>query len=131
MAQKNKVTPIVFKGIGDFEGREFTLEFNRKTVMKAEKAGLNLQEIDSKPMTMVGIMFWAAFLYHHPWITQEQTDKILDEQFGGVEGLGTIENDEGENLVTHLGRLYSEPFSTLIPSDEEGIVNPPKVAVKF
>lgn len=131
MAQKNKVTPIVFKGIGDFEGREFTLEFNRKTVMKAEKAGLNLQEIDSKPMTMVGIMFWAAFLYHHPWITQEQTDKILDEQFGGVEGLSTIENDEGENLVTHLGRLYSEPFSTLIPSDEEGIVNPPKVAVKF
>lgn len=131
MAQKNKVTPIVFKGIGDFEGREFTLEFNRKTVVKAEKAGLNLQEIDSKPMTMVGIMFWAAFLYHHPWITQEQTDKILDEQFGGVEGLGTIENDEGENLVAHLGRLYSEPFSTLIPSDEEGIVNPPKVAVKF
>jgi hypothetical protein len=131
MAQKNKVTPIVFKGIGDFDGREFTLEFNRKTVMKAEKAGLNLQEIDSKPMTMVGIMFWAAFLYHHPWISQEQTDKILDEQFGGVEGLGTIENDEGENLVTHLGRLYSEPFSTLIPSDEEGIVNPPKVAVKF
>jgi hypothetical protein len=131
MAQKNKVTPIVFKGIGDFEGREFTLEFNRKTVVKAEKAGLNLQEIDSKPMTMVGIMFWAAFLYHHPWISQEQTDKILDEQFGGVEGLGTIENDEGENLVTHLGRLYSEPFSTLIPSDEEGIVNPPKVAVKF
>lgn len=131
MAQKNKITPIVFKGIGDFEGREFTLEFNRKTVVKAEKAGLNLQEIDSKPMTMVGIMFWAAFLYHHPWITQEQTDKILDEQFGGVEGLGTIENDEGENLVTHLGRLYSEPFSTLIPSDEEGIVNPPKVAVKF
>lgn len=131
MAQKNKVTPIVFKGIGDFEGREFTLEFNRKTVVKAEKAGLNLQEIDSKPMTMVGIMFWAAFLYHHPWITQEQTDKILDEQFGGVEGLSTIENDEGENLVTHLGRLYSEPFSTLIPSDEEGIVNPPKVVVKF
>lgn len=131
MAQKNKITPIVFKGIGDFEGREFTLEFNRKTVVKAEKAGLNLQEIDSKPMTMVGIMFWAAFLYHHPWITQEQTDKILDEQFGGVEGLGTIENDEGENLVAHLGRLYSEPFSTLIPSDEEGIVNPPKVAVKF
>lgn len=131
MAQKNKITPIVFKGIGDFDGREFTLEFNRKTVVKAEKAGLNLQEIDSKPMTMVGIMFWAAFLYHHPWITQEQTDKILDEQFGGVEGLGTIENDEGENLVTHLGRLYSEPFSTLIPSDEEGIVNPPKVAVKF
>lgn len=131
MAQKNKITPIVFKGIGDFDGREFTLEFNRKTVVKAEKAGLNLQEIDSKPMTMVGIMFWAAFLYHHPWITQEQTDKILDEQFGGVEGLGTIENDEGENLVTHLGRLYSEPFSTLIPSDEEGIVNPPKVVVKF
>ena len=131
MAQKNKITPIVFKGIGDFDGREFTLEFNRKTVVKAEKAGLNLQEIDSKPMTMVGIMFWAAFLHHHPWITQEQTDKILDEQFGGVEGLGTIENDEGENLVTHLGRLYSEPFSTLIPSDEEGIVNPPKVAVKF
>ena len=128
---KEKISPIVFKGTGDFEGREFTLDYTRKTVVKAERAGLNVQAMDSQPMTMIYLMFWGAFQAHHPHMTQEQTDKILDEQFGGVEGLGTIENDEGENLVTHLGRLYSEPFSTLIPSDEEGIVNPPKVAVKF
>ena len=126
---KEKVRPIVFKGEGDFEGREFTLDYTRKTVAKAERAGLNVNAMDSQPMTMIYLMFWGAFLSHHPRMTQEQTDKILDEQFGGIEGLSSIKNADGETLIEHLGKLYAAPFSTLAPDEEEE--NPPKVAVQF
>ena len=129
MSKTDKINPIVFKGVGDFEGREFTLDYTRKTVVKAERAGLDVQAMDSKPMTMIYLMFWGAFQAHHPHMTQEQTDKILDEQFGGIEGLAAVKNDRGETLMEHLGKLYAAPFNTLKP-DEEG-ANPPKVAVKF
>ena len=130
MSKKEKVMPIVFKGTGDFEGREFTLDFTRKSVVKAERAGLNVNEMESKPMTMIYLMFWGAFQAHHPHMTQEQTDKILEEQFGGIEGLSKIHNESGETLVDRLGKLYSATFSTL-SSDDEGETNPPKVAVRF
>lgn len=126
---KEKISPIVFKGEGDFEGREFTLEFTRKTVVRTERAGLNVNAMDSQPMTMIYLMFWGAFLSHHPRMTQEQTDKILDEQFGGIEGLSSVKNEAGESMIEHLGKLYAVPFSTLAPDEEEA--NPPKVTVRF
>lgn len=126
---KEKVSPIVFKGEGDFEGREFTLDFTRKTVARTERAGLNVNAMESQPMNMIYLMFWGAFLSHHPRMTQEQTDKILDEQFGGIEGLSGIKNENGESMIEHLGKLYAATFSTLAPDEEEA--NPPKVTVRF
>lgn len=128
-SKKEKITPIVFMGQGDFEGREFTLDFTRKSVVKAERAGLNVNAMDSQPMTMTYLMFWGAFQSRHPSMTQAQTDKILDEQFGGIEGLTRIRNESGESMLEHLGKLYAAPFNTLAP--DEGEVNPPKVTVQF
>ena len=128
-SKKEKITPIVFMGQGDFEGREFTLDFTRKSVVKAERAGLNVNAMDSQPMTMTYLMFWGAFQARHPSMTQAQTDKILDEQFGGIEGLTRIRNESGESMLEHLGKLYAAPFNTLSP--DEGDVNPPKVTVQF
>ena len=101
------------------EGREYTLEFSRKTVSKAEQAGLDVNQIDTKSMTMIPLMFWGAFLMHHPHMTREQTDKILFEGLGGL----------NENEMAHLGKLYAAPFQTLIASEDEG--NPRRMAVKF
>ena len=101
-------------------GREYTLEYSRKSVTKAEQAGLDVNLIESKSMTMIPIMFWSAFLMHHPHMTREQTDKIL------FDGLGGLSAEEME----YLGKLYAAPFETLIASEEEG-KNPRKMAVKF
>ena len=102
------------------EGREYTLEFNRKSVVKTEQAGLDVNQLESKSMTMIPIMFWGAFLMHHPHMTREQTDKIL---FEGLSGLN-------EEEMTYLGKLYAEPFQTLIAGAEEN-ANPRRMAVKF
>ena len=116
----DKLKPMV---ITDPEaGKEYTLEFSRKSVMKAEQAGLDINQLESKSMTMIPLLFWGAFLMHHPHMTREQTDKIL---FDGLNGMSAEE-------MTYLGKLYAEPFNTLVAGSDEGIAtNPRKMAVKF
>ena len=101
------------------EGREYTLEYSRKSVVKAEQAGLDINSLDSKTMTMIPLLFWGAFLMHHPYMTKEQTDKIL------FEGLGGLSEDE----MAYLGKLYAAPFQTLVSN--EGEANPRKMSVKI
>lgn len=101
-------------------GREYTLEYSRKSVAKTEAAGLDVNRLDSASMTMIPLLFWGAFLMHHPHMTREQTDKILFEGLGGL----------NEEEMAHLGKLYAAPFQTLIASEDEG-ANPRKMAVKF
>ena len=100
--------------------REYTLEYSRKSVVKAEQAGLDVNQIESKSMTMITLLFWGAFLMHHPHMTKEQTDKILFDGLGGL----------NEEELTYLGKLYAAPLQTLIASEDEG-ANPRKMAVKF
>lgn len=101
-------------------GREYCLEFSRKTVSKTEQAGFDIQSVEAKGMTMIPLLFWGAFLMHHPYMTQEQTDKILFDGLGGL----------SEEEMAYLGKLYAEPFQTLIANEEE-TGNPRKMAVKF
>ena len=100
-------------------GREYTLEYSRKTVSKIEQAGLNINELDSKSMTMIPLLFWGAFFMHHPGMTREQSDKILFEGLGGL----------NEKEMKRLGELYAAPFQTLVSSEDAE--NPRKMAVKF
>ena len=102
------------------EGREYTLEYNRKSVTKAENAGLDVNQLESKSMTMIPLLFWGAFLMHHPHMAKEQTDRIL------FDGLGGLSEDE----MAYLGKLYAAPFQTLIASEGEG-ANPRRMVVKL
>lgn len=117
MAKSERLKPMIITDPD--EGREYTLEFSRKSVAKTEQAGLDINKLESASMTMIPILFWGAFLMHHPHITREQTDKILFEGLGGM----------SEEEMTYLGKLYAEPFQTLIAN--EGKENPRKMAVKF
>lgn len=112
-----RVNPMVI--VDPDESREYTLEFSRKTVAKTEAAGFDIHRLESASMTMLPLMFWGAFLMHHPYMTKDQTDKIL---FEGLKGL----NDEE---LAHLGKLYAEAFNTLIAKEDAG--NPRRMAVKL
>lgn len=117
-SKSERVNPMVISDPD--EGREYTLEYSRKTVMRTEQAGLDINALESKSMTMIPLLFWGAFLMHHPHMTKEQTDKIL------FDGLGGLSADE----MAYLGKLYAAPFETLIASEAES-ANPRKMAVKF
>ena len=114
-----KVSPMIINDPED--GREYTLEFSRRTVARTEQAGFNAQELESKSMTMIPLMFWGSFLMHHPYMTREQSDRIL------FDGLGGLTPKEME----YIGQLYAAPLKTLVVDEEEVAKNPRKMSVKF
>lgn len=115
---KEKLRPMIITDPN--ESREYTLEFSRKSVVKTEQAGFDVHRLESASMTMLPLLFWGAFLMHHPHMTREQTDKIL------FDGLGGLSEDE----MAHLGKLYAVPFQSLVASEDEN-GNPRKMTVKF
>lgn len=116
--ENEKVKPMVITDPD--EGKEYTLEFSRKTVTRVEQAGLDINQIEAKSMTMIPLLFWGAFLMHHPYMTKDMTDKMLFEKLGGL---------KSEELE-YLGKLYAEPFKTLVAAGEEA-ENPRRLAIKF
>ena len=82
--------------------REYTLEFNRESIKFAESRGFKLQDVDDFPMSKVPEFFWYAFRMHHPSVSLNQAEKML-EKLGGL----------NEPLAKRLGELWAVPFQTL------------------
>lgn len=100
-----QVKPIVIHDKKN--NRDYTLEFNRESVMFAEQRGFNINDIDKYPMVMIPLLFFYAFRMHHRNISKEKTDKILFEDLGGMP----------DGMAERLGALYSLPYDALA-SDE-------------
>lgn len=91
-------------------GERYVLEFTRDSVRYAESRGFDIEDLPKYPMTKIPELFYYAFRAHHKFVSREKTDKILFEDMGGVP----------EGMVERLGELYSVPFESLLPSEEEG-----------
>lgn len=93
------------------DGKTYTLEFNRNSVMSAERAGLVLQDVltMSKPATVIPTLFFAAFKMHHPEVTRDQAEKMLADM-GGLP----------QEAVQRLIELYVTPVNTLIRNEDDG-----------
>lgn len=83
-----------------YMGKQYTLEFNRRTVLKLEKAlraeGINLVDMTENenvnPLELVSIVdtvFTYAFKMHHPDLTQDVIDTIF-EKMGNKEQLSGV-----------------------------------------
>lgn len=110
--KNEKVKPII---LTDNEtGEKYTLEFNRESVLYAERNGFNIEEIDSLPMTRIPEFFYYAFRMHHKFIKREKTDEILFDKEKGLGGLP-------EGMLARLGELYAAPFNAFKrDEDNEG-----------
>lgn len=101
------------------DGTEYTLEFNRKAIVYLEDHGFKREEVVDKLMKCVPDLFHAAFLKNHPGMTQDESDKILFEDLGG------ISNEIAERLLD----LYEEPYKSLL--SEGGKPKNPKLKVRM
>lgn len=90
-----------------FEGKDYQLEFNRKTVSAMEDSGFVL-DLD-RPNTFIDRLFYGAFQMHHKKIDHEFVRKIWNAQRGK------------EALVTALVSEYKKPLDELMdePTGEE------------
>lgn len=99
--------------IFNFEDKEYTLEFNRRTVVQMEKNGFIASEITEKPMSTLPALFAGAFLANHKFVKQDVIDKIYSKL------------TKKEDLIGKLAEMYNEPIMALVeePEDDKGNVN--------
>lgn len=90
----------------EYEGKEYTLEFNRKSVERMERMGFIAEEITQKPLTSLPMLFHGAFYMHHKGVTRDLTDKILESV------------EKVSDLIGKLAEMYNEPIMALIGDED-------------
>ena len=93
--------------IVSYDGEDYTLEFNRKTVKRMEESGFTIDT--DKPATMILDLFKGAFQMHHRRMTPDLIEKIWDAQ------------KKKDDLLAQLVQMYAEPIAALMEdADADG-----------
>lgn len=105
MATKKNVNtdPIVFTNP---DGETITIEFNRETVLLADKAGLSGENIQEKlynsPLTTVSALFYFGMLMHQPDTTEDEAIQFFFDNVGA-----------DQELFQRLINLYRKPYNDM------------------
>lgn len=95
-----------------YEGKDYTLEYTRRTVQQMEAEGFVTEDVQRKPMTLLPALFAGAFKAHHRFVKQEMIDKIYAAM------------PDKDTLISKLVEMYNEPLESLMdePDIDQGNV---------
>lgn len=104
----------------DAEGQEYTLQFNRKTVLNMQRNGFVL-DLDRLYMCARDLIS-GAFRMHHPWMKWDDIERVWVHQ-GKARG----------ELLGYLANMFSAPALDLMgdASDEEDKPENPTFKVNY
>ena len=89
-----------------YNKNEYVLEYSRNAVKQMEQQGFVLDQIGDKPMTMVPLLVYGAFMKHNKGIKRTLVDEIYEHIADKV--------GDGENgFIQVLLEMYSETVNTL------------------
>lgn len=106
-----------------YDKQTYTLEYSRSAVKTMEQQGFVLDQIGDKPMTMVPLLVYGAFMKNHKGIKRALVDEIYEHIADKV--------GDGENgFIQALLEMYSETVNTLTDNSsvDEGNVATWKVS---
>lgn len=89
-----------------YNDKEYELEFSRQSVRTMEAQGFVLDQLSSKPITMIPMLFTGSFIKNHKGIKRGLMDEIYDE----------ISDKTG--LLQALMEMYAETLATLTDDKE-------------
>lgn len=89
-------------------GKEYMLEFTRRSASVLEQNGFELDGVTKKPMTMIPMLFRGAFLARHSGTKGETIERI----FEALRGRG--------ELIKALCEMYYDAYATLLDEPEDG-----------
>jgi len=92
-----------------YNKKEYTLEFTRGSVGVIERRGFVADEVESKPVTMIPILYSGAFQCHHPSVKQTLIDEIYD----------SLGNKAG--FISALAEMYGETLESLVSDGEKNV----------
>lgn len=97
----------------EFQGKEYCLEYTRKSVETMERSGFVASNINDKPMTTLPALFAGAFLANHRYVKQE----VIDAIYGKMTNRG--------ELIGKLAEMYNDTLNALVdePEENEGNLN--------
>ena len=84
-----------------YENKDYELEYSRQTVKTMEAQGFVLEEISTKPATMIPMLFQGAFLKNHRGIKRA----LIDDIYNAL--------PEKSELLNALIEMYGDTLSTL------------------
>ena len=90
-----------------YEGKDYTLEFTRRTVAEMEKKGFIASDITDKPMTTLPALFAGAFLAHHRFVKED----IINDIYSKL--------TKKEDIIGKLAEMYNEPILALVEEPEK------------
>ena len=93
--------------IFSYEGKDYTLEYTRRTIQQMEAEGFVADDIEKRPMTLLPALFAGAFKAHHRFVKQEVIDKIFAAM------------PDKETLIGKLSEMYNEPIMSLLDEPDE------------
>ena len=91
----------------NYNGKDYTLEYNRAAVKLLENNGLRIDQIQSQPFSAIDLLWQGAFMMNHK---NEKPDKIREI----YEHIG----NKGE-LNAALIEMYTDTYRSLITDDED------------
>lgn len=95
-------------------GEEYVLDFSRDSVRFAEARKFSPDEVLTYPATKIPELFFYAFRKNHKNLSRTQTDRILEEQLGGMSAA----------LLERLMQLYNQAaLSHVIATEEDNEKN--------
>ena len=90
-----------------YDGKDYTLEFTRRTVAEMEKKGFIASDITDKPMTTLPALFAGAFVAHHRFVKED----IINDIYSKL--------TKKEDLIGKLAEMYNEPILALVEEPEK------------
>ena len=94
----------------DYKGQHYELCYTRESVRQIEAQGFVLEEVGTKPTTMIPLLFYGAFFVHHRGIKRKLTDEIWEQI-------------KGEEIIKALAEMYSETIADLMGVEEDSNPN--------
>lgn len=94
-----------------YEGKDYVLEFTRRTVEQMERNGFIASDVRDKPMTTLPALFAGAFLANHRFVRQDLVDSIYAKM------------PNKQELIGKLAEMYNEPITALVDEPEDDVGN--------
>lgn len=90
-----------------YGGKDYKLEYTRRTVQEMEREGFEVDNIQSKPMTALPALFAGAFKANHRFMKRDLVDEIYQAM------------PDKEGLIQKLAEMYNEPLQSLLSDPDE------------
>lgn len=97
----------------NFEGKDYTLEYNRNSVALIERQGFCIDELAKKPALMLPMAFEGLFYKNHKSVTRETIEKIYEKM------------TNKEALMKTIADMLNETYTSLQsePDEKEGNID--------